>query len=118
MATYKPLNSAKLRHRVEIQHQVTTQDQTNGEMTTEWAKYGDRWAEYVASSVRDFIAAGANQSQVGGRFVFRADPGIVPTMRVIHRGQVFAILGVMPDPDSGLEYITTPVTQGVVFDGR
>ena len=110
--------AGKLRHRVMIQRQVETQDPNTGAVSVTWADYGARWAEYVAQSVREFIAASAVQSEVKGRFTVRADEGIVPSMRVIHRGKQFAILGVMEDPDSGLEYMTLAVSEGVVFDGR
>ena len=112
------LAAGKLRHRVTIQQQVETQNPDTGAETVEWGLYADRWAEYVAQSVREFIAASAVQSEVKGRFTVRADDGIVPGMRVIHRGKQFAILGVMPDPDSGLEYMTLAVSDGVIFDGR
>lgn len=111
------ISSRHLRHRVLIEQQVVTQNPQTGADVIEWVEYGSRWAEYVASSVREFVAASSTQSEVRGRFVFREDPGISPQMRVVHRGKVYAILGVMPDPDSGLEYITAPVSEGVVHDG-
>lgn len=112
------LHSSTLRHRVVVQQQTVTQNPTTGELTTTWAEYGKRWAEYRASSVREFIAASEMRSEVKGRFKFRADAGIAATMRVLFRGKVYAILGVLPDPDSGLEYVTAPVSEGVIFDGR
>lgn len=108
------IQSRRLRHRVLIEQQVETQNPETGAMETAWVEYGSRWAEYVASSVREFIAASSTQSEVKGRFVFREDPGIAPEMRVIHRGKTYDVLGVMPDPDSGLEYITCPVSEGVI----
>lgn len=108
------LAAGKLRHRVTIQQQVETQNPDTGAVTVEWGLYADCWAEYVASSVREFIAAAAVQSEVKGRFVVRADELITADMRVIHRGKAYAILGVMPDPDSGLEYMTLAVSEGVI----
>lgn len=112
------LAAGKLRHRVSIQRQVETQDPSTGAVSVTWQLYAERWAEYVASSVREFIAAAAVQSEVKGRFVLREDATITADMRVIHRGKAYAILGAMPDPDSGLEYMTLAVSEGVVFDGR
>lgn len=112
------LAAGKLRHRVQIQQQIETQNPDTGAVDVSWQIYGERWAEYVAQSVREFIAAAAVQSEVKGRFTVRADEGITAGMRVIHRGKAYAILGVMPDPDSGLEYMTMAVSEGVVFDGR
>lgn len=107
------LAAGKLRHRVTIQQQVETQNPDTGAVTVEWGLHADCWAEYVASSVREFIAAAAVQSEVKGRFTVRTDEGVTADMRVIHRGKAYAILGVMPDPDSGLEYMTLAVSEGV-----
>ena len=112
------LAAGKLRHRVTIQRQVEAQDPKTGAVSVTWQLYAERWAEYVASSVREFIAAAAVQSEVKGRFTVRTDELITADMRVIHRGKAYGILGVMPDPDSGLEYMTLAVSEGVVFDGR
>lgn len=108
------LAAGKLRHPVVIQKQVQTQDPNTGAVTTTWATYSSCWAEYVAQSVREFIAAASTQSEVRGRFTVRHDDGITAQMRVIHRGKQYTILGVMPDPDSGLEYLTLAVSEGVV----
>lgn len=108
------LAAGKLRHRVTIQQEVETQNPNTGAVSVSWVTYADRWAEYIALSVRQFIAAASVQSEVRGHFRVRADEGITASMRVIHRGKAFAILGVMPDPDSGLEYMTLAVSEGVV----
>lgn len=107
------LAAGKLRHRVQIQQQIETQNSDTGAVDVSWQLYAERWAEYVAHSVKEFIAAAAVQSEVKGRFTVRADEGITAGMRVIHRGKAYAILGVMPDPDSGLEYMTLAVSEGV-----
>ena len=108
------MKAGKLRHRVTIWEIKETQDPNTGAMVRTWVEYDKRWAEYVAASVREFIAAASTQSEVRGRFVLRADDGIKPTMRIEHRGKIYDILGVMPDPDSGQEYITCAVTEGVI----
>lgn len=108
------LAAGKLRHRVTIQQAVETQNPDTGAVKVEWVLYAERWAEYVAQSVREFIAAAAVQSEVKGRFTVRTDQGVTADMRVIHRGKAYQILGVMPDPDSGLEYMTLPVSEGVI----
>ena len=108
--------AGKLRHRVTIQREVEMQNPDTGAVSVSWVTYADRWAEYVAQSVREFMAAASVQSEVKGRFVVRADETITPDMRVVHRGKAYAILGVMPDPDSGLEYMTLAVSEGVIAD--
>lgn len=71
------------------------------------------YAQIVPSSAREFIAANAQQSEVRGRIVIRSRSDIDATMRIIHRGMAYQILGVLPDPVNGLEYMTLPVSQGV-----
>lgn len=110
--------SRRLRHRVLIQRPEETQNLDTGAVELAWVEFGRRWSEYRAASAREFIAAAQYDSEVKGRFTLRAGEGITDQMRVLHRGKVFAVLGVLPDPDSGLEYITLPVSEGVIFDGR
>jgi len=46
--------------------------------------------------------------------VIRYRAGVLPTMRILHRGDVYNIEGPpLPDPDSGLEYLTILVAKGV-----
>ncbi|MNP72618.1 Phage head-tail joining protein [compost metagenome] len=46
--------------------------------------------------------------------VIRYRPDVLPTMRILHRGDVYDIQGQpMPDPVSGLEYLTILVAKGV-----
>jgi SPP1 family predicted phage head-tail adaptor len=76
------------------------------------------WAKVPASvtplSARDLIAAQAAQSEASARIVIRYRAGVLPTMRIIHRGEVYDIKGPpLPDPDSGLEYLTILVAKGV-----
>ncbi len=76
------------------------------------------WENVAASveplSARDLIAAQAGQSEVSGRMVIRYRAGVLPTMRILHRGDVYNIQGQpMPDPVSGLEYLTILVAKGV-----
>ena len=34
-------------------------------------------------------------------------------MRIVHKTKIYNPAGFLADPDSGLEYVTVPVTQGV-----
>ncbi|WP_261795007.1 head-tail adaptor protein, partial [Pseudomonas syringae] len=43
--------------------------------------------------------------------------GVLPTMRILYRGDTYDIKGpALPDPDSGLEYLTILVAKGVRDD--
>lgn len=109
------MHAGKLRHRVDFQAAGDVQDPSSGEMVTGWATV---WAKVPASvtplSARDLIAAQAAQSKATARVVIRYRAGVLPTMRIIYRGEVYDIKGPpLPDPDSGLEYLTILVAKGV-----
>lgn len=107
------LSAGSLRHYVRIQRPETLQDQVTGEQLVTWVDVANTFADIVPLSMREFIAAGAEQSEVSARIVIRRRPDIDATMRVVHRGMAYAIKGVMADPISGLEYQTLAVGEGV-----
>lgn len=107
----------KLRHRVRIERPDLTQDPNTGEMVNGWALVRVAWASIEPLSAREFIAAGAAQSQVSARITLRHRGDITPDMRLVYRGKVYNIEGVLPDPKSGLHYVTLPVSEGVTDGG-
>lgn len=109
------MRAGDLRHRITFQALGPAQDPVTGEEIEGWATV---WEKVPASveplSARDLIAAQAGQSEASGRMVIRYRPGVLPTMRILHRGDVYNIQGPpLPDPDSGLEYLTILVAKGV-----
>lgn len=109
------MRAGQLRHRVDFQTFGQVQDPSSGEMVPGWTTV---WAKVPASvtplSARDLIAAQAAQSEASARIVIRYRAGVLPTMRIIHRGEVYDIKGpALPDPDSGREYLTILVAKGV-----
>lgn len=111
------MQAGKLRHRIQLQQQVQAQDPETGAVVLAWQDWpaaGKKlWGSIEPLSARDFIAAQALQSQVTARIVIRHRDGVLPTMRALHRGKVYTIHGVLPDPVSGIEYLTLPVSEGV-----
>lgn len=101
-----------LRHRVLIQQQVTTRD-SDGIEQTAWVDVATVWASVEPLSAREFIQSGQTQAAVTARITMRYREGMLPTMRLVHRGEIFNIAGLLPDKVSGLEYITIPVSAGV-----
>lgn len=101
-----------LRHRVLIQQQVTSRD-SDGVSQTVWADVATVWASVEPLSAREFIQSGQTQAAVTARITIRYRAGLLPSMRLLHRGQIFNIAGLLPDKASGLEYITIPVSAGV-----
>ncbi|MBA0428390.1 MULTISPECIES: phage head closure protein [Stenotrophomonas] len=104
--------SGILRHRVLIQQQVTTKD-SDGVEQTAWVDVATVWASVEPLSAREFIQSGQTQSAVTARITMRYRDGLLPSMRLVHRGEIFNIAGLLPDKASGLEYITIPVAAGV-----
>jgi hypothetical protein len=40
-------------------------------------------------------------------------PGLLPSMRLVHRGKIYNPAGILTDKESGLEYVTLPCSEGV-----
>lgn len=106
------IGSGDLRHRVLIQQQVTTRDD-DGVSHTTWVDVATVWASVEPLSAREFIQSGQTQAAVTARITIRYRAGLQASMRILHRGQVYNIAGLLPDKVSGLEYITIPVSAGV-----
>jgi SPP1 family predicted phage head-tail adaptor len=105
------MQAGKLRHEVEIQSLVPVQDGTTGEITETWETFAVVWGEVRPASVREFIAAGISESTVTAQVTIRYRPDIKASMRVLHGAQVFNIEGALPDPKSGVEYLTLPCSE-------
>lgn len=109
------MRAGRLRHRITIQALGREQDPETGEELEDWITV---WEKVPASveplSARDLIAAQAGQSEATGRMVIRYRPGVLPTMRILYRGELYNIQGPpLADPVSGLEYLTILVAKGV-----
>lgn len=106
------LAAGSLRHCVRIDHLVSSRD-SDGVLQESWEPVATVWASIEPLSAREFVAASAVQSKVTARITIRHRDDIEPNMRVVHRGQTYNIEGVLPDKESGLEYLTLPVSTGV-----
>lgn len=104
---------AKLRHRIIIQRRTPVQSQVTGAMEYTWNNIAELWANVVALSVREFIAAQAENVKVTARVTIRYREDIQEKDRILFRGKLYSVEGVLPDPDSGLEYLTLPCSEGV-----
>lgn len=108
------LKAGRLRHRVDIQARQDVQDPVTGEMVPGWVTV---WPSVPAAieplSAREFIAAQAVQSNISARVVIRYREGLLPDMRILHRGKIYNPAGWLPDPVRGNEYLTAPCSEGV-----
>lgn len=106
------LAAGRLRHRVRLESLALTQDAETGAPLEAWTTAATVWAAIEPLSVRDFVAADSRQSQVTARITLRPVAGLNETWRVVHGDRVYQIVGMLPDQDSGLEYVTLAVAQG------
>ena len=109
------MRAGRLRHRIDFEEKALVQDPNNGEMIPGWRPVREKVpAAYEPLSSKDLFAAQAAQSQATVRFVIRHWAGLLPTMRIVHRGKFYSIEGEpLPDRDSGLEYLTILSKTGV-----
>jgi len=107
------VRAGNLRHLITIQRRADVQDPNTGAMTPGWEDVTETWASIEPLSVRDFISAGSNQSEISARIVIRYRSGIDSSMRILEGNRIFDIKGVLTDPNSGREYLTLPVSEGV-----
>ena len=111
------IEAGRLRHRVTIQRQTQTQNPQTGEMTVDWSDVATVWAAVEPISAREFIAAQEPNAKITARVTIRYLAGIDASMRLLKNSRVYNIHGVMEDIDSGREYLTLPVSEGVNDQG-
>jgi SPP1 family predicted phage head-tail adaptor len=107
------MQAGKLRHRVLLQESVKQQNPITGAVISTWQDKATVWAQVSSVSAREFITAQAMQNKVTTRITIRWRGDITPKWRAVFRGKIFNIEGVLPDPVSGLEYLTLPCSEGV-----
>lgn len=108
------MRAGRLRHRVDIQRRASVQDPESGQMVPGWETAWEKCpAEFTPVSGREFIAGQGTQNEVIARVVIRYRVGVADDMRVLYRGAIYDIEAVLPDADSGLEYLTLAVSTGL-----
>lgn len=101
------MRSNELRHVVKIQCKNDEWDDDNRPIPISWQDYKTLYAKITHLSGKDLIAAQATQSEVVARMKINYRTDIDTTMRVLHKGRVYAIASpALDDADSGNEYCT------------
>ena len=103
----KALAAGSLRQRITIERPEFAQDTITGETTRTWVEL----ASNVPASVQpvsggEFIAAAKAESRITARIKVRFRPDLNAAMRVRHGATVYAIQAVLPDPNTGREWLT------------
>jgi SPP1 family predicted phage head-tail adaptor len=120
------IEAGRLRHRVRIEqlenlldsNGAVIQDEETGQLAQEWAEVATVWAAIEPLSAREFIQSQATQSQITARVIIRFRDGLNAAMRLVHVRRDMADViynphGFLADKESGLEYLTIPVSTGV-----
>lgn len=108
------LAAGRLRHRVTIEARDEVKDPRTGAVEYTWAPvFSDVPAAVEPLSGREYIAAQQLQSEVTVRVTMRWRAGLDPKQRIRHGLKIYNPVAFMPDPDSGLEYVTAPCSEGV-----
>ena len=117
------LQAGKLNKRVRIEYLTSPLDShgdplrgEQGELLAQvWTPLATVWAAIEPLSAREFMQSASEQSQVVARIQIRYRDDVTAAMRLVHvsTGKVYNPAGFLPDKDSGTEYMTIPVSQGV-----
>lgn len=110
------LAAGKLRHKLALQSQMPVQDSVSGETVSIWGTVAEVFGAIEPLSAREFIQSGAGQVQISARITLRSRSDINNTWRIVHlrTGKVYDVEGVLPDKESGVEYMTLPVSTGAL----
>jgi SPP1 family predicted phage head-tail adaptor len=112
MATRGNIEAGRLRHRIDIDDKVESQDETGDPVVT-W----NPWAVSVPAAIEPLKGnefAGANQllGRASVLIIIRWRAGVLRTMRLRHGTTIYNIVDVMPDPDSGRNHLLLPAVSG------
>lgn len=100
------MQAGRLRHRLEIQEKRPSRDPDSGAVVSAWVKVATPRGSFEPLSARDFIAAAAAKTKLSARAVIRFRADVKERMRLRHGGKAFLIQGLLPDKESGREYLT------------
>lgn len=111
------INPGKLRHRLIIQRPVEQQDMNTGAMNTTWEDIETVWAEIKPISVKEFISAQAENSEVSAKITIRKLNGISSECRAFHeaKNKYYKIQSVIWENHSGLRYMVLYCAEGIRY---
>lgn len=103
----KPLSAGALRHRITIERQDNVQDEDTGAIVTGWTEFAANVPACIEPvSGRDYIAAAQAQSSITARITLRYRPDLNAAMQIRHGTTLYRIKAILPDPNSGREWLT------------
>lgn len=92
----------RLRHRVDLQEKVVTQDSTDGSVVETWETMLEDTAPRLPAAIeplsgREFLAAQAIQAGTTTRVTIRWRADVDAVKRFVHEGNAYNIRAVLPD---------------------
>ncbi len=106
------MNRGECRDRITIEYPAPMQNSTTGEITYTWTFKCKAWANIQYLSARELMAAQQLSSVVVARMTIPWRGDLNANMRILHGGLTYNIAGLIPDNDSGREWLTIPVSSG------
>ena len=111
----KRLHAGALRHPIKIQRNIQTQDQTDGSILSNWVDvYPLIYASIDPLSGREFLVSSTTESAISVRITIRYKKDIEAKMRIVKGETIYNIEAVLPDIESGREYLTLPCSTGIL----
>lgn len=100
----RPLQAGKLRHRIVIEQQTTTQG-TMGGVIKAWTTFATVWAAIDPQWGKEEIKADKNTAETGVRILIRYLDGVNPSMRVrwARGAKTYDIVTVLPSQERRVE---------------
>lgn len=102
------MNAGSLNQQITLQARGTGSDSWGQPMET-WTDVATCWANVRFLNGREYLTAGKQVQEASASIRIRPRT-ISPSMRVLHRGTVYAIVAVLPGPRC--EYIDLVVSSG------
>lgn len=86
--------AGRLRHRVTVQRQATTQDAL-GQRTEAWTEHATTWAMINPVSGRDFFTQSGEHADITHKITLRHGVDIRPGDRIVYSGRNFDVRSVL-----------------------
>ena len=109
------LTAGKLTQRIRIEAPLETRSEY-GDVVKDWVLHAELWANVRNISGREYTVRGLDLGTVNTSIRIRLKRSVTDEMRVLYRGQVYAIVAVLHD-DAGREYTDLVCSVGA-NDGR
>lgn len=90
------MKASNLTQRIQIERPITHRDDYGAEIT-EWQPESTVWANIRFPSGKEYQDGGVDLNSVSASFRIRLNRRITHAMRVVFRGQIYAIIAVLHD---------------------